>query len=195
MSDLVSGISKLNPFAKKTKVDDEDKGEAIDAGTVAGGGHAARRSGVTKNELRVSQALKKFLVEEHVLQEAEAGLDAEQPTSALRELLDKSHINVPPQVLDRNHPLPEYYISSSHNTYLMAHQLFGESHASAYEIALYTGSRCVEIDAWDNDNNREEPKVTHGYTWCPTSRFAQSARHSATLLTRKLPMSGTQRPS
>jgi phosphatidylinositol phospholipase C delta len=164
MSDLVSGITKLNPFSKKSKVDDEDKGEAIDAGTVAGGGHAARRSGVTKNELRVSQALKKFLVDERVLQEAEAGLDVEQPTSALRELLDKSHINVPPQAIDRNHPLPEYFISSSHNTYLMAHQLFGSSHASAYEIALYTGSRCVEIDAWDNDDNKEEPKVTHGYT-------------------------------
>jgi phosphatidylinositol phospholipase C delta len=164
MSDLVSGIIKLNPFSKKSKVDDEDKGEAIDAGTVAGGGHATRRSDVTKNELRVSHALKKFLVDERVLPEEEAGLDVEQPTSALRELLDKSHINVPPQAIDRNHPLPEYFISSSHNTYLMAHQLFGSSHASAYEIALYTGSRCVEIDAWDNDDNREEPKVTHGYT-------------------------------
>jgi phosphatidylinositol phospholipase C delta len=164
MSDLVSGISKLNPFAKKSKIDDEDKGEAIDAGTVAGGGHAARRSGVTKDQLRVSEGLKKYLVQEHILQEIEAGVDVEQPTSALRELLDKSHINVPPEVLDRNHPLPEYFISSSHNTYLMAHQLFGESHASAYEIALYTGSRCVEIDAWDNDENPEEPKVTHGYT-------------------------------
>jgi phosphatidylinositol phospholipase C delta len=105
MSDLVSGISKLNPFTKKSKVDDEDKGEAIDAGTVAGGGHASRRSGITKDKLRVSHALKKYLVEEHVLQEAEAGLDSEQPTSALRELLDKSHINVPPECIDRNHAL------------------------------------------------------------------------------------------
>jgi phosphatidylinositol phospholipase C delta len=164
MSDLAAGISKLNPFAKKSKVDDEDKGEAIDAGTVAGGGHASRRSGITKDKLRVSQALKRYMVEERVLQEAEAGLETEQQTGALRELLDKSHINVPPQVIDRNHPLPEYFISSSHNTYLMAHQLFGESRASAYEIALHTGSRCVEIDAWDNEENNEEPKVTHGYT-------------------------------
>jgi phosphatidylinositol phospholipase C delta len=164
MSDLVSGISKLNPFSKKSAIDDEDKGEVIDAGTVAGGGHAARQSTITKNDLRVSSALKKYLVEENVLQEADAGLDVDQPTSALRELLDKSHINVPPQVLDRNYPLPEYFISSSHNTYLMAHQLFGSSHASAYEIALYTGSRCVEIDAWDYDDNKDEPKVTHGYT-------------------------------
>ncbi|KAH8698231.1 PLC-like phosphodiesterase [Phaeosphaeriaceae sp. PMI808] len=165
MSELVSGISKLNPFSKKKPaIDDEDKGESIDAGTVAGGGHASRQSGITKDQLRVSHGLKKYLVDERVLQEAEAGLDMEQPTVAVRELLHKSHINVPPEVIDRNHPLPEYFISSSHNTYLMAHQLFGESHASAYEIALYTGSRCVEIDAWDNDDNKEEPKVTHGYT-------------------------------
>ena len=163
MADLVSGISKLNPFSKKT-VDDEDKGEAIDAGTVAGGGHAARQSHVTKDRLRVSEAIKSYLVKEGVLQESEAGLKVDEPTSALRELLDKSHINVPPEVIDRKHPLPEYFISSSHNTYLMAHQLFGESHAAAYEIALHTGSRCVEIDAWDNDANKDEPKVTHGYT-------------------------------
>lgn len=164
MSDLAAGISKLNPFSRRYTLDDEEKGEAIDAGTVAGGGHASRESAVTKDKLRVSRVLKRFLVDEGVLQAAEAGVDVEEPTSALRELLDKSHINVPPEVIDRNHPLPEYFISSSHNTYLMAHQLFGESHAQAYEIALYTGSRCVEIDAWDNDDNKEEPKVTHGYT-------------------------------
>lgn len=110
---------------------------------------------------------------EGVLRENEAGLNVEQPTSALRELISKSHINVPPEVINRNHPLPEYFISSSHNTYLMAHQLFGESHASAYEIALHTGSRCVEIDAWDNDDNKEEPKVTHGYTLVSNIPFRQ----------------------
>jgi phosphatidylinositol phospholipase C delta len=160
MAELVSGLSSFNPF-KKSRVDDEDKGEAIDAGTVAGGGHASRQSHITKDELRVSEALKSHLVKEGVLREAEAGLG------------DKSHINVPPEVINRNHPLPEYFISSSHNTYLMAHQLFGESHASAYEIALQTGSRCVEIDAWDNDDNKEEPKVTHGYTLVSNIPFRQ----------------------
>ena len=46
----------------------------------------------------------------------------------------------------------------------MAHQLFGSSSATAYEVALHAGSRCVEIDAWDGDDNPDEPKVTHGYT-------------------------------
>ncbi|KAF2646342.1 PLC-like phosphodiesterase [Massarina eburnea CBS 473.64] len=173
MSQLISGIAKLSPFLKKTAVDDEDKGDTIDRGTVAGGGHASRESVITKNQLRVSHALKSFIAKEGILSEAEVGLDQEQPTSAMREFLDKPHINVPPGAIDRNHPLPDYYISSSHNTYLMAHQLYGESHASAYEIALYTGSRCVEIDAWDNDNNKEEPKVTHGYTLVSHIPFRQ----------------------
>ncbi|KAF2126494.1 PLC-like phosphodiesterase [Dothidotthia symphoricarpi CBS 119687] len=164
MADLISGIAKLNPFSRKSAVDDDDKGEAIDATTVAGGGHASRRSHITKDKLRVSQTLKTFIVQEGILGEPEVGLNMQETTMALRELLDKSHIKVPPQCIDRRYPLPEYFISSSHNTYLMAHQLFGESHASAYEIALQTGSRCVEIDAWDNDDNRTEPKVTHGFT-------------------------------
>lgn len=46
----------------------------------------------------------------------------------------------------------------------MAHQLFGTSSSSAYDTALSSGSRCVEIDAWDDEDNVEEPKVTHGYT-------------------------------
>lgn len=173
MSELVSGISKLNPFSKRSGVDDEDKGEAIDEGTVAGGGHASRQSAVTKNQLKVSRTLKSFLVKEGVLSEDEAGIDQDEPTSALREFLDKPHIHVPAEVLDRSRPLPDYFISSSHNTYLMAHQLYGESQASAYKTALYTGSRCVEIDAWDNDDNKDEPKVTHGYTLVSHIPFRQ----------------------
>lgn len=163
MADLVAGLSKLNPFSKKSEIDDEEKGDVIDANTVAGGGHAARQSHTTKEQLRISEALKSFLVREDVLQEHEACLGKEEQSVALKELLDKPHINVPPAVIDRSHPLPEYFVSSSHNTYLMAHQLYGESDANAYKIALATGSRCVEIDAWDGDN-KDEPKVTHGYT-------------------------------
>ena len=148
MSSLVSGITKLNPFSGTSKVDDEDKGDVIDGNTVAGGGHASRESHITKDRLRVSKALKEVLYKENVLSKGEAGIDTEQQSTALRELLYRSHIRVPPEVLDRNYPLPEYFISSSHNTYLMAHQLYGSSDASAYEIALLTGSRCVEIDAW-----------------------------------------------
>lgn len=172
MSDLTKRLSGLNPFSsnseKRTESEDDDKGEEIDATTVAGGGHGGRTSEITKNQLRVSQALRSYLVDRMVLTEAEAGVDAEDDgrpsTAALKALLEQSHIQVPAALTERSRPLPEYFISSSHNTYLLAHQLFGASCATAYETALSTGSRCVEIDAWDNPDDRSEPKVTHGYT-------------------------------
>ncbi|KAI0151817.1 1-phosphatidylinositol-4,5-bisphosphate phosphodiesterase [Xylariaceae sp. FL1272] len=162
-SSLTSGIAKLNPFGSKEQ-DDEDAGQEIDYQTVAGGGHSARRTKVTSQELSISSALKSFLVHRGVVREEDAALDSDGLNPTLSALLDKPHIQVPPELTDRSHPLPEYFISSSHNTYLLGHQLQGRSSASAYEIALSTGARCVEIDAWDDEDNKEEPKVTHGYT-------------------------------
>lgn len=162
-SGLTAKLSKYNPFGK-IKKDEDDVGEAIDNDSVAGGGHAARSTRITKEQLRVSHALKKFLHTQHVLTLDEAALNSDENSTALKELLDKPHINVPKELLQRGRPLTEYFISSSHNTYLLAHQLYGTSSAVAYETALNAGSRCVEIDAWDNEDNKEEPKVTHGYT-------------------------------
>ena len=164
MSDQASGglssrFAKLNPFKRSRKsheVDDEDVGEEIDSATVAGGGHSCHIADHQPQVLRVSPALRDRLAREGVLgDDHDAGLQA---------LLQKSHLAIPPGVVDRSHPLPEYFVSSSHNTYLMAHQLFGASSAGAYEATLRAGARCVEIDAWDNDDNLDEPKVTHGYT-------------------------------
>lgn len=165
-STLSSRLASLNPFSKsKSKIDSDDLGEKIDSSTVAGGGHGARQSEITKDQLRVSPALRSLLVHQKVIPENEAGLhDPEHLTESLLALLGKPHIQVPSHVTDRAHPLPEYFISSSHNTYLVAHQLYGTSSAKAYETALNTGSRCVEIDAWDDEDNQDEPKVTHGYT-------------------------------
>jgi len=169
---LTSRFAKLNPFSK-SKGDDENLGDVIDVHTVAGGGHAARRTAITKDQLRVSKALKAFLVEKHVLSAEEADVTSDKQTVALRELLDKSHVEVPRGITDRSYPLPEYFISSSHNTYLLAHQLYGSASATAYETALSNGARCVEIDAWDNEEDLDEPKVTHGYTLASNIPFRQ----------------------
>ncbi|KAI0484852.1 PLC-like phosphodiesterase [Xylariaceae sp. FL0804] len=162
---VTSRFAKLNPFAKSAPgTYDDDAGEAIDFSSVAGGGHGARRSQVTEDKLQISQALRWFLVHHGVVSEEDAALQSDELNDSLRQLLDSPHIQVPSELTERAFPLSEYFISSSHNTYLLGHQLTGKSSAEAYEVALATGSRCVEIDAWDNENNKDEPKVTHGYT-------------------------------
>ncbi|KAI5251815.1 PLC-like phosphodiesterase [Aureobasidium subglaciale] len=62
--------------------------------------------------------------------------------------------------LDR--PLNEYFISSSHNTYLMGRQVAGLSSVEGYISALVKGCRCIEIDCWDGKNGL--PIVNHGRT-------------------------------
>ncbi|XP_072810296.1 1-phosphatidylinositol 4,5-bisphosphate phosphodiesterase zeta-1 [Vicugna pacos] len=64
---------------------------------------------------------------------------------------------------DMTHPLNDYFISSSHNTYLISDQLVGPSDLWGYVSALVKGCRCLEIDCWDGSQN--EPVVYHGYTF------------------------------
>ena len=64
--------------------------------------------------------------------------------------------------LDLDNPLTDYFINSTHNTYLTGHQIHGKAKASMYSKAVLSGYRLVELDCYNGDN--DTIRVTHGYT-------------------------------
>jgi len=72
---------------------------------------------------------------------------------------------------DMSQPLSSYFISASHNTYLMEDQINGPCSHNAYVRALLRCCRCIEVDVWDGSNG--EPQVTHGHTQTNSTSFIQ----------------------
>ena len=67
-------------------------------------------------------------------------------------------------------PLNEYFISSSHNTYLLGRQVGGDSSVEPYVKTLQQGCRCIEIDCWDGPDGC--PRVVHGRTLTTSVLFS-----------------------
>ncbi|KAK0568483.1 hypothetical protein OC861_001888 [Tilletia horrida] len=138
--------------------DGEDCGDVYEEDSLAGGGRAY---GHNRTEVQVSSALRRFLFQEGEIPEDAV---ASEKSEALEAVLTRPQVIVPDWVNDRSHPVSEYHISSSHNTYLSGRQLVGKATTLTYYHTLRIGCRCVEIDVWDNEKNYDEPEVTHGLT-------------------------------
>ncbi|XP_072545356.1 1-phosphatidylinositol 4,5-bisphosphate phosphodiesterase beta-1 isoform X1 [Salminus brasiliensis] len=94
-----------------------------------------------------------------------------------RYLISDENGVIPPEKLDQSEdmtfPLSHYFINSSHNTYLTAGQLAGNSSVEMYRQVLLSGCRCVELDCWKGRTAEEEPVITHGFTMTSEISFKE----------------------
>jgi phosphatidylinositol phospholipase C, delta len=87
--------------------------------------------------------------------------------SDINQAYDPMAQEAPKGPLDK--PLSHYWISTSHNTYLMGDQLTSSSSVEMYMRSLRRGCKCLELDCWDGDapedtNGEVIPVLFHGHT-------------------------------
>ncbi|XP_062858323.1 1-phosphatidylinositol 4,5-bisphosphate phosphodiesterase beta-1 isoform X2 [Trichomycterus rosablanca] len=94
-----------------------------------------------------------------------------------RYLFGEENSIIPPEKLDQSEdmtfPMSHYFINSSHNTYLTAGQLAGNSSVEMYKQVLLSGCRCIELDCWKGRTAEEEPIITHGFTMTTEISFKE----------------------
>ncbi|XP_041927738.1 1-phosphatidylinositol 4,5-bisphosphate phosphodiesterase beta-1 isoform X1 [Alosa sapidissima] len=121
---------------------------------------------------QVQQLMEKFEPNPEILQKGQISVEGFS-----RYLISVENGVIPPEKLDQSEdmtfPLSHYFINSSHNTYLSAGQLAGNSSVEMYRQTLLSGCRCVELDCWKGRTAEEEPVITHGFTMTSEISFKE----------------------
>ena len=72
-------------------------------------------------------------------------------------------------------PIFNYFVNSSHNTYLSGDQITSKSSADCYRAAIMNGARLVEMDVYNGDNtNNNQPCIYHQKTFTSKILFEEA---------------------
>ena len=88
--------------------------------------------------------------------------------SARNEAYDPAKTCFDAAAMDR--PITDFWVDSSHNTYLQGDQLKSYSTVQMYVVALHRGCKCLELDCWDDSGGT--PVIFHGHTLTSKISFA-----------------------
>ncbi|KAJ6787322.1 hypothetical protein PWT90_09296 [Aphanocladium album] len=134
-----------------------------------------------KDKLLSKAKFERFLLET----QGEKSVSLKDEDYAVGEFTGTWFLNYPPDALaplhdkDLTQPLTDYFINSSHNTYLEGHQVLSKSSPEQYRNVLRKGGRCIEIDVWNGESATPQSRSKS-----PATRHARQA--SAVSLTHAL---------